>query len=138
MLKIEENADTRVVQIRFTERLLFDTGLYFPKLSLVLSYAKMVPETSPRLRLFLRCIALYVGFGCVFAIASDTFWCGPNPSVNWQVLEHCDYDCMCWLISFSRTDPRTCSSFTNEHLQGVTWTINVVGVLLCKFTSIQT
>lgn len=70
---------------------MFDTGLYLPKLSLVLSYEKIVPRTSPRLRLYLRCIATYVGLGAITATAADAFWCGSDPSINWQVTLNFDH-----------------------------------------------
>ncbi|CAN8100598.1 unnamed protein product [Discula destructiva] len=100
-----------LAQIRFAEKFLFDTGLYFPKLSLLLSFEMMVPKTSPRLRLFLWCIAIYLVLAGVVATGATAFWCGLQPSTNWL-------------------HPQQCSSFTNSHLQKVTWTLNIVGELL--------
>ncbi|POS69745.1 hypothetical protein DHEL01_v211861 [Diaporthe helianthi] len=98
-------------KVRFSTKFFFDVGLYFPKFSLVMSYATMVPLTEPRMRVFLGCIATYLVLACLTAIFADLFWCGKDVSINWL-------------------HPLKCSSFSNSHLQKVTWTMNIVGELL--------
>jgi hypothetical protein len=98
-------------QVRFSTKFFFDAGLYFPKFSLVMSYATMVPVTEPRMRIFLRFIATYLVLACLTAVFADLFWCGGDVSINWL-------------------NPLKCSSFSNPHLQKVTWTMNIVGELL--------
>ncbi|KAL2276072.1 hypothetical protein FJTKL_01358 [Diaporthe vaccinii] len=98
-------------KIRFATKFFFDAGLYFPKFSLLMSYATMVPVTEPRMRIFLGCIAVYLVLACLTAVFSDLFWCGKDVSINWL-------------------NPHKCSSFSNPHLQKVTWTMNIVGELL--------
>lgn len=100
-------------QIRFSTKFFFDAGLYFPKFSLLMSYATMVPVTEPRMRIFLACIATYLVLACLTAVFCDMFFCGKDISINWL-------------------NPLACSSFSNPHLQKVTWTLNIVGELLRK------
>ncbi|KAJ4386649.1 hypothetical protein N0V93_009547 [Gnomoniopsis smithogilvyi] len=106
-----DNPSEYLGKIRFAEKFLFDTGLYLPKLSLVLSYEMMVPKTSRRLRLFLGCIIAYLVLACMTATSATIFWCGTHPSINWL-------------------HPQKCSSFTSGRLQKVTWTLNILGELL--------
>jgi hypothetical protein len=73
-------------QIRLTEKYLFDVGLYFPKLSLVMSYQKMVPITKPGMRIALGFIALFIGCNALSTVFLDTFWCGRDVMVNWYVV----------------------------------------------------
>lgn len=70
-------------QVRFATKFFFDAGLYFPKFSLLMSYANMVPVTEPRMRVFLGCIATYLVLACLTAVFSDLFWCGKDVSINW-------------------------------------------------------
>lgn len=72
-----------LVQIRFAEKFLFDTGLYLPKLSLVFSYEMMVPKVNRRLRSFLGFIMFYLIVACMTATFATIFWCGIHPSINW-------------------------------------------------------
>ncbi|KAH8751605.1 hypothetical protein F5883DRAFT_207659 [Diaporthe sp. PMI_573] len=97
-------------KVRFSTKFFFDAGLYFPKFSLVMSYATMVPVTEPRMRIFLRFIAAYLVLACLTAVFADLFWCGGDVSINWL-------------------NPLKCSS-SNPHLQKVAWTMNIVGELL--------
>lgn len=71
----------------------------------------MVPLTEPRMRTCLGCIATYLVLACLTAVFADLFWCGKDVSINWL-------------------NPLECSSFSNPHLQKVTWTMNIVGELL--------
>ncbi|KAK2609475.1 hypothetical protein N8I77_002972 [Diaporthe amygdali] len=106
-----KNVTQYLGKIRFTTKFFFDAGLYFPKFSLVMSYSAMVPVTEPRMRIFLTCIATYLVLACLTAIFADTFWCGSYVSINWL-------------------NPHECSSFSNPHLQKLTWTMNILGELL--------
>lgn len=36
------------------------------------------------------------------------------------------------MVDRNRLDPHKCSSFSNPHLQKVTWTLNIIGELLRK------
>ncbi|KAI3393297.1 hypothetical protein diail_4479 [Diaporthe ilicicola] len=98
-------------KVRFATKFFFDAGLYFPKFSLLMSYANMVPVTEPRMRIFLGIIATYLVLACLTAVFADLFWCGKDVSINWL-------------------DPHKCSSFSNPHLQKLTWTMNILGELL--------
>lgn len=110
-----------------------------------MSYERIVPMTDRRLRFFMRCIAVYLGAGCIAATSADAFWCGLDPSINWQVPPRnpvVTHLCMKWcplansaeLLLLLRTNPMRCSSFTSARLQRVTWGLNIVGELLCEFS----
>ncbi|KAG8158084.1 hypothetical protein KVR01_011845 [Diaporthe batatas] len=98
-------------KVRFSTKFFFDAGLYFPKFSLLMNYSTMVPLTEPRMRMFLGIIAVYLVLACLTAIFADLFWCGVDVSINWL-------------------NPLKCSSFSNPHLQKVTWAMNILGELL--------
>lgn len=98
-------------KVRLSTKFFFDAGLYFPKFSLVMSYSTMIPLTEPRMRTFLSFIATYLVLACLTAIFADLFWCGKDVAINWL-------------------NPLKCSSFSNPHLQKVTWAMNILGELL--------
>lgn len=64
---------------------LFDAGLYLPKLSMVAIYYHLIPLHFHMLRRALHFIAFFVGSAFLITLFSDTFWCGPHPSVQWYV-----------------------------------------------------
>ncbi|KAL1869631.1 hypothetical protein Daus18300_005486 [Diaporthe australafricana] len=106
-----KNVTQYLGKVRFATKFFFDAGLYFPKFSLLMSYATMVPVTEPRMRISLACIATYLVLACLTAVFADLFWCGKDVSVNWL-------------------NPHKCSSFSNPHLQKLTWAMNILGEIL--------
>ncbi|CVK91302.1 uncharacterized protein FMAN_09445 [Fusarium mangiferae] len=99
-------------KIRFATNHFFDTGIYFPKFSIIAFYFNLVPISQPKMR-----IALYglAGLTVSFAIITffcDWFWCGPDPSVNWAKGE------------------QECTSFTSMTLMRLLWSMNFISEVL--------
>ncbi|KAK7943371.1 uncharacterized protein PG986_012484 [Apiospora aurea] len=61
---------------------LFDAGLYLPKLSMVAIYYHLIPMHFHGLRRALHFTGFFVGSSFFITFFSDTFWCGPHPSVQ--------------------------------------------------------
>lgn len=70
-------------QIRFATNYLFDTGMYFPKLSMVAFYYKLVPPSHKPMRYALYALTGLNVFCALTTTFADTFWCGTDPSINW-------------------------------------------------------
>ncbi|KZL72760.1 archaeal flagellin N-terminal-like domain-containing protein [Colletotrichum tofieldiae] len=101
----------RLMKVAFAGNYFYDTGIYFPKLALLAFYFKLVPPTMPLLRkvLYGTC-----GLTLAFAVTTcflDTFWCGPNVSVNWDL-------------------ESTCSTFDSKAVFRIDWGMNFVSDLL--------
>lgn len=79
---------------------------------------------------------VYLIMACMAATFATIFWCGIHPSINWRVPLCLLFNALCDQEansrSYVRLHPQTCSSFTSGHLQKVTWTLNIIGELLCK------
>jgi hypothetical protein len=73
-------------QIRFATNYFFDTGIYFPKFSIITFYANLVPVTHPEMRTALYVLAAITTSFALATFFGDTFWCGPDPSINWSVI----------------------------------------------------
>ncbi|KAF5675527.1 hypothetical protein FHETE_2524 [Fusarium heterosporum] len=104
--------NTALKKIRFATNYFFDTGIYFPKFSIITFYWNLVPITHPEMR-----IALYVLLGITssFALATflgDTFWCGADPSVNWAEGDD------------------NCQTFTSMTLMRINWGMNFTSEVL--------
>ncbi|CAG7560586.1 unnamed protein product [Fusarium equiseti] len=72
-----------VKKIRFATNYFFDTGIYFPKFSIIAFYFNLVPVTDSTMR---RALYALTAITAVFALTTClcvTFWCGPDPSINW-------------------------------------------------------
>ncbi|KAK2034862.1 archaeal flagellin N-terminal-like domain-containing protein [Colletotrichum zoysiae] len=106
-----EDQQIMLMKVSFAGNYFYDTGIYFPKLALLSFYFKLVPPTMPLLRK-----ALYGTCGLTLAFAMttcflDTFWCGPDVSVNWGL-------------------DSTCSTFDSKVVFRIDWGMNFVSDLL--------
>ncbi|KAK2051222.1 archaeal flagellin N-terminal-like domain-containing protein [Colletotrichum caudatum] len=106
-----EDQQIMLMKVSFAGNYFYDTGIYFPKLALLSLYFKLVPPTMPLLRK-----ALYgtCGLTLAFAVTTcflDTFWCGPDVSVNWGL-------------------DSTCSTFDSKLVFRIDWGMNFVSDLL--------
>ncbi|KAK8085522.1 hypothetical protein PG997_006793 [Apiospora hydei] len=75
-------ANVELRKIWFAMNYLFDAGLYLPKLSMVAIYYHLIPMHFHGLRRALHFIGFFVGSSFFITFFSDTFWCGPHPSVQ--------------------------------------------------------
>ncbi|ENH62183.1 hypothetical protein FOC1_g10015146 [Fusarium oxysporum f. sp. cubense race 1] len=73
-------------KIRFATNHFFDTGIYFPKFSIIAFYFNLVPISQPKMRIALYCLAGLTTSFAVITFFCDWFWCGPDPSINWPLL----------------------------------------------------
>ncbi|KXJ96478.1 hypothetical protein Micbo1qcDRAFT_155040 [Microdochium bolleyi] len=96
-------ASVEIQQIRFASNYLFDAGLYFPKISMVVIYFQLLPRHDRPLRWALYFTAVFTVGAFIMTIFVDTFWCGANPSINWS------------------TVPGACASYSSEVLQRLNW-----------------
>ncbi|KAM0302281.1 hypothetical protein ACHAPM_004272 [Fusarium culmorum] len=106
------NNSIPIKKIRFATNYFFDTGIYFPKFSIIAFYFNLVPVTNPTMR---RALFGLTGITVAFAFITvfcDTFWCGPNPSVNWAEGE------------------QTCTVFTSMTLMRLNWALNFITEVL--------
>ncbi|CAM1509672.1 Fc.00g000070.m01.CDS01 [Cosmosporella sp. VM-42] len=62
----------------------YDIGLYLPKLSMLVIYTHLIPRHNLLWKPLYVVIVITVGCALV-ALFSDTFWCGWDPSVNWDI-----------------------------------------------------
>ncbi|KAF5590831.1 uncharacterized protein FSUBG_10695 [Fusarium subglutinans] len=69
-------------KIRFATNHFFDTGIYFPKFSIIAFYFNLVPISQPKMRIALYCLAGLTTSFAVITFFCDWFWCGPDPSIN--------------------------------------------------------
>lgn len=76
---------TDASQVRFATNYLFDVGLYFPKFSILAFYYMIIPISAPETRKALHAVTVFVILSTIVTFFGDTFWCGPNPAVNWYV-----------------------------------------------------
>jgi hypothetical protein len=74
------------LQVRFATNYLFDVGLYLPKFSILAFYFMITPITVPETRKALYGVTCFVVLSTLITFFGDTFWCGPNPAVNWYAL----------------------------------------------------
>ncbi|KAH7303457.1 hypothetical protein B0I35DRAFT_364900 [Stachybotrys elegans] len=96
-----------LLQIRFATNYFFDVGIYFPKISIVVLYYRLVPTTKPRMRAALWVLCIITVLSCLWTFFADTFWCGSDPSANW------------WVSS-----PNGCSVFMSMTLMRINWSLN--------------
>ncbi|SCV36072.1 uncharacterized protein FFB14_05889 [Fusarium fujikuroi] len=99
-------------KVRFATNHLFDTGIYFPKLSIIAFYFNLVPISQPKMRIALYCLAGITASFAVITFFCDWFWCGPDPSVNWAKGE------------------QECTSFTSMTLMRLLWSMNFISEVL--------
>ncbi|KAK8053238.1 hypothetical protein PG996_012539 [Apiospora saccharicola] len=99
------SANVELRKIWFAMNYLFDAGLYLPKLSMVAIYYHLIPMHFHMLRRALHFIGFFVGSAFFITFFSDTFWCGPHPSVQW------------W------PGPHSCSAFESKTLMQLNWSL---------------
>ncbi|KAK6855274.1 hypothetical protein PG995_008806 [Apiospora arundinis] len=98
-------ANVQLRKIWFATNYLFDAGLYLPKLSMVAIYHHLIPRHFHMLRHALYFVGFFVGCSFLITFFSDTFWCGPHPSVQW------------W------PGPHSCSTFESKTLMKLNWSL---------------
>ncbi|KAG8676410.1 hypothetical protein FPOAC1_002413 [Fusarium poae] len=101
-----------IKKIRFATNYFFDVGIYFPKFSIIAFYFNLVPVTNPMMR---RSLFALTGITVAFAFITvfcDTFWCGPNPSLNWA------------------EGDQKCTVFTSMTLMRLNWALNFITEVL--------
>ncbi|KAL7757381.1 hypothetical protein ACKLNR_011908 [Fusarium oxysporum f. sp. zingiberi] len=99
-------------KIRFATNHFFDTGIYFPKFSIIAFYFNLVPISQPKMRIALYCLAGLTTSFAVITFFCDWFWCGPDPSINWAKGE------------------QECTSFTSMTLMRLLWSMNFISEVL--------
>ncbi|QPC68006.1 hypothetical protein HYE67_010237 [Fusarium culmorum] len=100
-------------KIRFATNYFFDFGIYFPKFSIIAFYFNLVPFTHPGMRTLLYALAGLTASFSLITFFSDTFWCGPDPSVNWL-----------------DTDEDHCQAFMSMKLMRINWAMNFTSEVL--------
>ncbi|KAK6359798.1 hypothetical protein TWF696_000935 [Orbilia brochopaga] len=80
----DKNALVKILQISFTSVLVYLATLWSIKLSLLLFYYKLIPNTLPYLRLALHITSVVLGISFIIVILLNTFWCLPV-SRNWSI-----------------------------------------------------
>ncbi|KAH7008613.1 hypothetical protein EDB80DRAFT_840983 [Ilyonectria destructans] len=99
-------------KIRFATGYLFDVGIYLAKFSIIAFYYNLVPLTNPHMRIALYVLTAITGICALATFMNITFWCGPNPSVNWS----------------SGND--ACSVFKSMVVMRVHWSMNFITEVL--------
>ncbi|KAG8357825.1 hypothetical protein FVEN_g4316 [Fusarium venenatum] len=100
-------------KIRFATNYFFDFGIYFPKFSILAFYFNLVPCTHPGMRTLLYALTGLTASFSLVTFFSDTFWCGPDPSVNWL-----------------DTDEEHCQAFMSMELMRLNWSMNFTSEVL--------
>jgi hypothetical protein len=100
-------------KIRFATNYFFDFGIYFPKFSIIAFYFNLVPCTHPGMRTILYALTGLTASFSLVTFFSDTFWCGPDPSVNWL-----------------DTDKEHCQAFMSMELMRLNWSLNFTSEVL--------
>ncbi|KAK6213324.1 archaeal flagellin N-terminal-like domain-containing protein [Colletotrichum tabaci] len=106
-----DDEQIRLMKVSFAGNYFYDTGVYFPRMALLAFYFKLIPPTMPILRKVLYGTS---GLTLAFAITTcflDTFWCGPNVSVNWDL-------------------EGSCSTYDSKAVFRIDWGMNIVSDLL--------
>jgi hypothetical protein len=80
-------------------------------LALLALYFKLIPQTLPMLRKFLYGTTAMTGTFMITTCFLDTFWCGANVSVNWEI-------------------DGACSTFDSKDVFRIDWALNFVSDLL--------
>ncbi|KAH7116295.1 hypothetical protein EDB81DRAFT_767332 [Dactylonectria macrodidyma] len=96
------NLGVPILKVRFAVDYLFDTGLFFPKFSIVSFYYILVPPTQPQMRMVF----------CLVTIFDNTFWCGTDISSNWS------------------TEPGACKAHDSFVMLRVHWSLNFITEVL--------
>ncbi|EEU43355.1 uncharacterized protein NECHADRAFT_45239 [Fusarium vanettenii 77-13-4] len=99
-------------KIRFATNYFFDTGIYFPKFSIIAFYYSLTPPKHPEMRIALQILTFITGAFALITFFGNTFWCGPDPSVNW------------------RTSDESCTVFSSMDLMRLNWSLNFITEVL--------
>ncbi|KAF4337277.1 archaeal flagellin n-terminal-like domain protein [Fusarium beomiforme] len=99
-------------KVSFAGNYFYDTGVYLPKLALLALYFKLIPQTLPLLRKFLYGVTALTGSFMLTTCFLDTFWCGANVSVNWDL------------------DEAACSTFDSKTVFRIDWVMNLISDML--------
>ncbi|KAH7028756.1 uncharacterized protein B0I36DRAFT_245210 [Microdochium trichocladiopsis] len=103
----EERLAKAMLQVLFMDIVVFDTGYYWPRLSLLAFYNELFPVSEHKLRICLYIISVYTVCAFLSAVFIDLFWCGPDISVNWCVAPSCNVQTRAipfytnWAVGFS-------------------------------------
>ncbi|KAH7267826.1 archaeal flagellin N-terminal-like domain-containing protein [Fusarium redolens] len=100
-----------LMKVSFAGNYFYDTGVYFPKLALLALYFKLIPQTLPVLRKFLYGVTALTGSFMLTTCFLDTFWCGSNVSVNWEI-------------------DGECSTFDSKTVFRIDWVMNLISDML--------
>lgn len=100
-----------LMKVSFAGNYFYDTGVYFPKLALLALYFKLIPKTLPLLRKALYGTTALTGSFMITTCFLDTFWCGANVSVNWEI-------------------DGGCSTFDSKAVFRIDWAMNIVSDVL--------
>ncbi|OHE95097.1 archaeal flagellin N-terminal-like domain-containing protein [Colletotrichum orchidophilum] len=101
----------RLMKVSFAGNYFYDTGIYFPKIALLAFYFKLIPPTMPLLRKALYGVSALTVTFAVTTCFLDTFWCGPNVSVNWDI-------------------EGSCNTFDSKEVFRIDWALNFVSDVL--------
>ncbi|KAH3986446.1 hypothetical protein HBI25_027500 [Parastagonospora nodorum] len=101
-----------ILKVRFATNYVFDVGLYFPKFSILAFYYMIIPISAPETRTALHVLTVFVVLSTIITFFGDTFWCGPNPAVNWRLQEG------------------GCAAFTAMTLVKLNWSLNIISEVL--------
>ncbi|RYP46688.1 hypothetical protein DL768_007145 [Monosporascus sp. mg162] len=93
------------VVVRFATNYFFDFGLYFPKLSMLAVYFLIIPPHMKMLRWALYSVTAFTAGSALVTAMVITFWCGPDPSVNWSA------------------GPAACSVFKSITIMRLSWSL---------------
>ncbi|KAK3304928.1 uncharacterized protein B0T15DRAFT_255994 [Chaetomium strumarium] len=97
--------DESLGKIRFATNYFFDAGLYLPKISMLAIYFQLLTHQGVWQRWALYFVTAFTGSSALITLFADTFWCGPEPSINWS------------------TAPDACSTFTSITLVRINWAL---------------
>ncbi|CAI6023858.1 unnamed protein product [Clonostachys chloroleuca] len=101
-----EDPSVRTLKFRFATNYFFDTGMYFPKFSIIAFYWTLVPVTQPHMRVALYVLTAVTAVFCVATFFDATFWCGADVSSNWS------------------TDEDACRAFDSMTMMRIHWALN--------------
>ncbi|CAH0041662.1 unnamed protein product [Clonostachys rhizophaga] len=101
-----EDPSVRTLKFRFATNYFFDTGMYFPKFSIIAFYWTLVPLTQPHMRVALYVLTAVTAVFCVATFFDATFWCGADVSSNWS------------------TDEDACRAFDSMTMMRIHWALN--------------
>lgn len=93
-------------KIRFAVNYFFDTGMYFPKFSIIAFYYTLVPATQPKMRIALYALTAITVCSGLVTFFDATFWCGLDISSNWS------------------TKPGACRAYDSMVMMRIHWSLN--------------